>query len=333
MRSDVGSDHSRRSLMPIIGVSLSILITIIAFWPELKSAESTQEKKMPPHTKLNQLTPAESRVLLDKGTESPFSGALVNNKIEGYYLCRQCDAPLYRSQDKFESHCGWPSFDDEIPGAVIRLKDADGQRTEILCKRCSGHLGHVFSGEGFTAKNTRHCVNSISMTFVPSERIKTAIFAAGCFWGVEHLFKQKQGVIVTQVGYSGGNTSNPSYQEVCGGDTGHVEAIEVQYDPEIVSYRELVKFFFDIHNPGQSNGQGPDIGEQYLSVIFYASSEEQKIAAAVTDLLKSKGQSVATRIKPATRFWPAEEVHQDYYQKKGGAPYCHFYTPRFSPDE
>lgn len=285
--------------------------------------------------KLNKLTSEEKQVIINKGTERAWTGEYVDHKEKGTYLCKWCDAPLYLSQDKFDSHCGWPSFDDEIKGAVTRIPDADGMRTEIICTQCGGHLGHVFIGEGFTEKNTRHCVNSISLKFQPAKESvekgdkATAIFAGGCFWGVEHYFKQAPGVLETEVGYIGGDKENPTYEEVCQGNTGHVEAIRVTYDPGQTTYRDLAKLFFEIHDPTQVDRQGPDVGEQYRSEVFFKDAEQEKITRELISLLKQKGLQVVTRVTPASTFWPAERYHQDYYEKTGHTPYCHFYTKRF----
>lgn len=277
------------------------------------------------------LTEEEERVIVHKGTEKPFSGKYYKHDAKGVYTCKRCGSPLYRSNDKFDSGCGWPSFDDEIPGAVKRQLDADGIRTEITCSNCGAHLGHVFTGEGLTDKNLRHCVNSISLNFIPEQDIQpqNAIFAGGCFWGVEYLFKKATGVISTKVGYTGGHKANPTYEEVCSGTTGHYEAIEVTFDPSQTSYENLAKLFFEIHDPTQKDGQGLDIGEQYQSVVFYNSEKQKNTAQKLIEILEKKGYKVATQLKEADRFWDAESYHQDYYQKTGKTPYCHVRTKRF----
>jgi peptide methionine sulfoxide reductase msrA/msrB len=288
------------------------------------------QEKMP----YNKLTPEEERVILHKGTERPFTGRFVGHHEKGTYVCRQCGVRLYRSEDKFDSECGWPSFDDEIPGAVKRIPDADGHRTEIVCAACGGHLGHVFLGEGLTRKNTRHCVNSVSMDFVPApaggspaaggSAPDTAVFAAGCFWGVERLLAEEPGVLSTTVGYTGGRRANPSYEQVCSHATGHAEAVEVVFDPARTSYEKLARLFFEIHDFTQKDRQGPDVGDQYRSAVFYRNEVQKRITERLIRMLSEKGFKVATKLEPASTFWKAEEYHQDYYMKTGKQPYCHF---------
>jgi peptide methionine sulfoxide reductase msrA/msrB len=289
----------------------------------------------------NKLTPEEEYVIVNKGTEAPFTGKYLNNKEAGSYVCKRCGAPLYRSSDKFDSHCGWPSFDDEIPGAIKRVPDPDGQRTEIECANCGAHLGHVFTGEGLTKKNIRHCVNSISMDFVPAAKtdpndpnskpspIQKAYFAGGCFWGVDYLLKSEPGVISVTSGYMGGTTKNPTYKQVCTGTTGHAETVEVVFDPNKTTYEGLAKLFFEIHDPTQKNRQGPDVGYQYRSAIFYVDQQQKQTAERLIEILKKKGLKVVTSVEQAKEFWPAEDYHQDYYGKTGGTPYCHIRTKRF----
>lgn len=158
---------------------------------------------------------------------------------------------------------------------------------------------------------------------------KKAIFAAGCFWGVEYYFKKLAGVTSTYSGYTGGHKDDPSYDDVCYKDTGHLEAVEVTYDPEILDYEDLVKYFFEIHDFTQTNGQGPDIGEQYLSAIFTADENEKKIAEEVIKQLAAMDYSIASKILPMAKFWKAEEYHQNYYAKNGKYPYCHSHKQIF----
>lgn len=284
-------------------------------------------------SKYNDLTAAEVKVIINKATEYPFTGIYEKFSEKGTYICKQCGNALYYSEAKFDASCGWPSFDNEIAGAVKRVTDADGQRTEILCASCGAHLGHVFLGEHFTPRDTRHCVNSVSLDFVPAHleagRYGTALFAGGCFWGVEYFLQKEPGVVAVVSGYTGGKVKNPSYREVCTGTTGHAETVKVTYDLSKTSYDKLVKLFLEIHDPTQVDRQGPDIGEQYRSEIFYKNEEQKKSAEKYLAVLRDKGMKIATQVTRASEFYPAEEYHQDYYFRNGKVPYCHAFVQRF----
>ena len=163
-----------------------------------------------------------------------------------------------------------------------------------------------------------------------NKNLETAIFAGGCFWGMQYYFEKAKGVTNTVVGYIGGHVANPSYEQVCSHTTGHYEAIEVTYDPTVTSYEAMAKLFFDIHDPTQTNGQGPDIGQQYMSVVFYANDTQKQIAQNLIDQLTKKGMKVATTLKQATTFYPAENYHQHHYDHEGTTPYCHHYVDKFN---
>lgn len=282
--------------------------------------------------RIQNLTGAEKNVLLNKGTERAFSGKYVSTSDKGVYSCKVCDAPLYESSSKFDSHCGWPSFDDAIKGAIEEVHDKDGHRIEIVCANCKAHMGHVFKGEGYTAKNTRHCVNSISVNFDKKPKnstLKKAYFAGGCFWGVEYYLEKLKGVKEVTSGFMGGHLKNPTYQQVIRKNTGHIETVEVLYDENMVSYEALAKLFFEIHDPTQTDGQGPDIGSQYISAIFVSNTQERKTIEKLVKLLEKKGLDVATKVLAKKPFYGAEAYHQDYYERKGSKPYCHRRVERF----
>lgn len=314
-----------KKLAFILGVAVTLFVVVYG--------ATNKEKDM---TNINpNLSKDEERIIVYKGTEMPFTGKYYDHKGDGIYTCKNCGKALFDSHTKFESGSGWPSFDDSIKGAIKEIADKDGRRTEIVCANCGAHLGHVFRGEGFTKKNTRHCVNSASLGFddkkATHQNIQTAYFAGGCFWGVEYHFEKLKGVIDASSGYMGGHTKNPSYQEVCYTNTGHLEVVKVKYDANEVSFETLTKLFFEIHDPTQKNGQGPDIGAQYLSAIFYQNEEEKQTAQKLITMLQSKGYNVATKLIDSAQheFFKAEEYHQDYYTKHNKAPYCHNYVKRF----
>ncbi len=282
------------------------------------AAAQEQETGIPPQRQIQayrDLTPDEHRILVDQGTEAPFTGEYNDSYELGTYHCRRCDSPLFTSEAKFDSSSGWPAFDAQIPGSVSYKPD--GFRTETVCTYCDAHLGHVFTGEGFTETDTRYCINSLALTFKPHA---SAVFAGGCFWCIEYRFSEFDGVVQAVSGYTGGTLADPSYEEVVAGGTGHVEAVKVYYDPEAVTYRDLAVHFFEIHDPTQTDGQGPDIGEQYLSVLFYSSEKERETAEELISILEEAGYEAATQLRPQVIFWKAEEDHQNFYRRHGLGP-------------
>ena len=192
-----------------------------------------------------------------------------------------------------------------------------------------------------TEKNTRHCVNSLSLAFTPtplssdtgsSDTTATAYFAGGCFWGVEYYFEKVAGVTTAVSGYMGGAKPNPTYKEVSTGRSGYIETVAITYNPQVVSYKELAKLFFEIHDPTQANGQGPDIGSQYLSAVFVNNDAERKDTEDLIAQLTANGYKVATtlyRVNSDKPFYDAESYHQDYYIRRNKIPYCHAKEVRF----
>ena len=314
---------------------IAILIASNAKKPEKPASVSKKQetRNNEDNNMYNKLTPEEENVIVGKGTEPPFSGKYDKFIDDGTYTCKRCGSELFRSSSKFDSGCGWPAFDDQIPNAVTSKPDPDGRRVEVTCAKCGAHLGHVFKGEQLTPKNTRYCVNSISMNFIPKKtempKPEKALFAAGCFWGVQYHFQKAPGVISTVVGYTGGKTENPTYQQVCTDKTGHAEAIEVTFDPTKTTYEKLAELFFETHDFTQLNRQGPDVGTQYRSAVYYVNDDQKRTIIKLINILKEKGYAVKTEIEPAEKFYPAEDYHQNYYQTNGKTPYCHTYKKIF----
>jgi peptide methionine sulfoxide reductase msrA/msrB len=269
-------------------------------------------------------------ILREKGTERAFTGALLMNKEKGIYSCAGCGNELFTDEMKFDSHCGWPSFDREIAGGKIKktIDKSHGMiRTEITCAKCDGHLGHIFD-DGPTPTGERYCVNSLSLSFEPLEganKTEEITLGGGCFWCVEAVYLNLKGVIKVESGYSGGFVKNPAYREVCNGTTGHAEVVKITYNANELSLQKLLEVFFTVHDPTTLNRQGNDIGTQYRSVIYFHQPAQELIARSIIKQLEEQkvfSNPIVTEVKTFDTFYKAEDYHQNYYNQHKSEPYC-----------
>jgi peptide methionine sulfoxide reductase msrA/msrB len=309
-------------------------------------------KKPDPSQLQATLSAEQFKVTQQCGTEPPFRNAYWDNHKPGLYVDVVSGEPLFSSLSKFDSGSGWPSFTQPLESSAIAEKQDTSHgsiRTEVRSKLADSHLGHVFEDGPADKGGMRYCINSASLKFIPAEELEgagfgkylgpfiaaglvkaaqheTAILAGGCFWGMEEILRKIPGVTKTAVGYSGGKTEKPTYKDVCTGNTGHAEAIEVQFDPAKLSYEALLGYFFRMHNPTTLNQQHNDIGTQYRSAIFYTSEAQRKTAEAVkAQLEKAKkfNRPITTEITPASKFYTAEDYHQKYLVKNPSGYNCH----------